>query len=54
MLSDAEKVALEKAMAACNEEAKGMKFSWHWRKRQKYVKSCIIRMASKLRHLANP
>src|SRR5262245_36187799 len=38
-LSDAKKVALEKAMAACKEEAKGMKFTWHWRKRQKYVKN---------------
>ena len=40
-LSDAERVAL-----ACKEEAKGMKFKWHWRKRQKYVKNCIIRSAS--------
>ena len=46
-LSDAKKVALEKAMAACKEEAKGMKFKWHWRKRQKYVQNCIIRSASK-------
>ena len=46
-LSDADRVALEKATAACKAEAKGMKFSWHWRKRQKYVKSCIIRMAIK-------
>src|SRR6478736_4475320 len=46
-LSDAKKVALEKAMAVCKEEAKGLKFSWHWRKRQKYVKNCIIRSASK-------
>jgi hypothetical protein len=38
--------ALEKATAACKEEAKGMKFKWHWRKRQKYVKNCIIRSAS--------
>src|SRR5262249_4100265 len=45
-LSDAEKVALEKAMASCKEEAKGMKFRWHWRKRQKYVKNCVIRSAS--------
>jgi hypothetical protein len=45
-LSDAEKVVLEKAMAACKEEAKGMKFKWHWRKRQKYVKNCIIRSAN--------
>jgi hypothetical protein len=45
-LSDAERVALEKATAACKEEAKGMKFSWHWRKRQKYVKNCIVRSAS--------
>jgi hypothetical protein len=42
-LSDAERVALEKATAACKVEAKGMKFSWHWRKRQKYVQDCIIR-----------
>jgi psiF repeat len=45
-LSDAEKVALEKAMASCKEEAKGMKFKWHWRKRQKYVQNCILRSAS--------
>jgi hypothetical protein len=46
-LSNAERVALEKATAACKSEAKGMKFSWHWRKRQKYVQNCIIRSASK-------
>ena len=46
-LSNAERIALEKATAACKAEAKGMKFSWHWRKRQKYVKNCIIRSASK-------
>jgi hypothetical protein len=46
-LSNAERVALEKATAACKSEAKGMKFSWHWRKRQKYVQDCIIRSASK-------
>jgi hypothetical protein len=45
-LSNAERVALEKATAACKEEAKGMKFRWHWRKRQKYVQNCIIRSAS--------
>jgi len=45
-LSNAERVALEKATAACKEEAKGMKFKWHWRKRQKYVQNCIIRSAS--------
>jgi hypothetical protein len=45
-VSDAERVALEKATAACKVEAKGMKFSWHWRKRQKFVKNCIIRSAS--------
>jgi hypothetical protein len=45
-LSDAEKVALQKATAACKEEAKGMKFKWHWRKRQKYVQNCMIRSAS--------
>src|SRR5437899_12983916 len=45
-LSNAERVALEKATAACKAEAKGMKFSWHWRKRQKYVQNCIIRSAS--------
>ena len=44
-LSDAERVALEKATVACK-EAKGMKVKWHWRKRQKYVKNCIIRAAS--------
>jgi len=42
-LSDAEKVALEKAMASCKEEAKGMKFTWQ---RQKYVKNCVITSAS--------
>jgi hypothetical protein len=46
-LSNAERVALEKATAACKLEAKGMKFSWHWRKRQKYVQNCIIRSARK-------
>jgi len=46
-LSDAEKVALQKATAACKEEAKGMKFKWHWRKRQKYVQNCMIRSATK-------
>ena len=46
-LSKAERLALEKATAACKVEAKGMKFSWHWRKRQKYVQNCIIRSASK-------
>jgi hypothetical protein len=45
-LSNAERVALEKATAACRAEAKGMKFSWHWRKRQKYVQNCIIRTAN--------
>ena len=42
-LSKAERVTLEKATAACKVEAKDMKFSWHWRKRQKYVQNCIIR-----------
>ena len=46
-LSNAERIALEKATAACKAEAKGMKFSWHWRKRQKYVQNCIIRSASR-------
>ena len=45
-MSNAERVALEKATAACKVEAKGMKFSWHWRKRQKYVQNCIIRTAN--------
>ncbi len=45
-LSDPQRVALEKATAACKVEARGMKFSWHWRKRQKYVQNCIIRAAS--------
>jgi hypothetical protein len=44
-MSNAEKVALEKATAACKAEAKGMKFKWHWLKRQKYVQNCIIRTA---------
>ena len=46
-LSNAERIALEKATAACKSEAKGMKFSWHWRKRQKYVQNCVIRSASR-------
>ena len=46
-LSDAQRVALEKATAACKEEAKGMKLSWHWLKHRKYVKNCIIRTAVK-------
>src|SRR5436190_15417489 len=46
-MSNAERVALEKATAACKAEAKGMKFSWHWRKRQKYAENCIIRTANK-------
>ena len=45
-MSNAERVALEKATAACKAEAKGMKFTWHWRKRQKYVQNCIIKIAS--------
>ena len=44
-LSDPQRVALEKATAACKVEAKGMKFTWHWRKRQKYVQNCTIRTA---------
>ena len=47
-LSKAEKVVLEKATAACKVEAKGMKFNWHWRKRQKYVRNCIIRTAVRI------
>jgi hypothetical protein len=46
-MSNAERVALEKATAACKTEAKGMNFSWHWRKRQKYVQNCIIRTVNK-------
>jgi hypothetical protein len=46
-MSNAERVALEKATAACKAEAKGMKFSWHWRKRQKYVQNCIIRTVNR-------
>jgi hypothetical protein len=45
-MSNAQRVALEKATAACKVEAKGMKFKWHWRKRQKYVQKCIIRTAN--------
>ena len=44
-LSKADRVALEKATAACKEEAKGMKLRWHWLKHRKYVKNCIIRTA---------
>jgi hypothetical protein len=46
-MSAAEKRALEKTTAACKAEAEGMKFRWHWRKRQKYVQNCIIRYSSK-------
>ena len=46
-LSHAERVALEKATAACKEEAKGMKLSWHLLKHRKYVKNCIIRTVNK-------
>ena len=57
-LSEAERVALEKATAACREEAKAMKLSWHWLKHRKYVKNCIIRttvrVRSQRRHPANP
>src|SRR5258708_39741897 len=42
-MSKAERVALEKATAACKVEAKGMKFNWHWRKRQNYVQNRTIR-----------
>ena len=56
-MSNAERVALKKATAACKVEATGMKFTWHWRKRQKYVQNCIIRTANQgrgNRHLASP
>ncbi len=43
-MSNAERLALEKATASCKVEAKGMKFSWHWRKRQP---NCIIRTVKK-------
>jgi len=49
-LSKAERVALEKATAACREEAKAMKLSWHWLKHRKYVKNCIIRTAVRVDH----
>ena len=44
-MSNAERVALEKATAVCKEEAKRMKLNWHWLKHRKYVKNCIIRTA---------
>jgi hypothetical protein len=44
-MSNAERVALEKATVACKAEAKGMTFKWHWMKRQKYVQNCIARTA---------
>jgi hypothetical protein len=44
-VSNAERVALEKVTVACKAEAKGMKFNWHWRKRQQFVKNCIERTA---------
>jgi hypothetical protein len=47
-MSNAERVALEKAIAACKVEAKGMQFSWHWRKRQKYVQNCIARTGASI------
>ena len=47
-MSAAERVALEKAIAACKVEAKGMQFSWHWRKRQKYVQNCIARTGASI------
>jgi hypothetical protein len=46
-MSNAERVALEKATAACKAEAKGMKFKWHWLKRRKYVQNCIIRTTNR-------
>ena len=46
-MSAAEREALKKTTAACKTEAEGLKFRWHWRKRQKYVQNCIIRYASK-------
>jgi hypothetical protein len=46
-MSAAEREALKKTTATCKAEAEGMKFRWHWRKRQKYVQNCIIRYASK-------
>src|SRR5207247_8513951 len=45
-MSNADRVALEEATAARKVEAKGMKFSWHWRKRQEYDHNCIIRTAT--------
>src|SRR5262249_16631137 len=44
-LSNAERIALEKACMQSRGE--GHEVSWHWRKRQKYVQNCIIRSASK-------
>ena len=52
-LSKAETVVLEKATAACKVQAKGMKFNWHWRKRQKYVRNCIIRAAVQIEPTIN-
>src|SRR5215218_8793620 len=52
-LSKAEQVVLEKATAACKVQAKGMKFNWHWRKRQKYVRNCIIRAAVQIEPTIN-
>ena len=46
-MSAAETAALEKTTATCKAEAEDMKFRWHWRKRQKYIQSCIIRYAHK-------
>lgn len=47
-LSIVERAALKKATAACKEEAKSMKLSWHWLKHRKYIKNCIIRTAVKV------
>ena len=56
-LSNAERVALEKATAACREEAKAVKLSWHWlkhRKRQKLHHKDDCPSRSQHRHPANP
>src|SRR3954453_9980261 len=52
-LSKAEQVVLERATDECKVQAKGMKFNWHWRKRQKYVRNCIISAAVRIEPTIN-
>jgi len=49
-LSNAERVALEKATAACKEGGEGHEAQLALVKHRKYVKNCIIRTAVQLDH----